>query len=414
VQVTGLSSVTAIASGIAHTLALKGDGSVWAWGLNSSAQLGVGMDLSPNNYLAFPAPVIILSGATAIAAGYDGSLALTADGSVFAWGSSGPRFYPYQMTAPAPRPPLQAVTFSPDGGTFHSPQAVMISYPSNPATLQSIALGGSHSLALMSDGKVFAWGSNQNFEIGQPSTVQQSTVPVPVNGIDNVTAVVGGPGFSLVLKNDGTVWGWGSNASGQTGPPATSATAVPHQVMGLSNVVAIAAGVQHSLAIQSDGTVWTFGDNQYGQLGDGTTTPRNAPVQAVGLTNIIAVAGGSLNSIALKSDGTVWVWGDNRHGEMGDGTISISRATPAQVPGFNNATGVAAGIFRCAALRNDGTVWSWGDNSYGQLGDGTTTLRQTPVMASGMSGAVAVRAAGFSTIALRNDSTVWTWGNNDR
>lgn len=413
VQVTGLTSVTAIAAGMAHSLALRNDGSVWAWGSNFSSQLGVGMDLYPTNYLTAPARVIIIAGATAISAGSEGSLALAPDGSVYAWGNSS-RGYPYQVTAPAPRPPLESVSFSPDGGSYLAAQPVTVTLPSNPASLVSVSLGGGHSLAVMSDGTVYGWGSSQSGQIGLPGPVPSaaySTIPVIVNGIDSVTALSGGSAYSLALKTNGTVWGWGSNSFGETGPGPGS-TNVPRQIPGIDNVTVIVAGTLHSMALRSDGTVWTWGSNQYGQLGDGTTTQRSMPGPVLGLTNVVAIAAGSSHSLAVKSDGTVWAWGDNRHGEIGDNTITISKPVPVQVTGLTNVTGVAAGIFRSAAVRSDGTVWGWGANDYGAIGDGTTDLRKTPVMAVGISGAVVVRSCGYTTAALRNDGTVWTWGSN--
>lgn len=414
IQVPGLTSVSAIAAGTVHALALRSDGSVWAWGSNSTQQLGVGMDLFPTYILAVPTRVIILSNATTIAAGFVGSAGISPSGSLYAWGGAGTRGYPYEITAPAPRPPLETVSFNPDGGSFSAPQAVTVSLPSSPGTPASLSLGGEHSLAVMSDGKVYAWGRNDQAQIGLPrATPAFSAIPQAVNGIDSVTSVAAGYNFSLALKNNGTVWAWGSNDFGQSGT-GVDTTNVPHQVTGLTNVVGIAAGVQHSLAVRSDGTVWAWGDNQYGQLGDGSTTGRSTPVQVVGLTNVTAVAGGPYQSLALKSDGTVWAWGDNRHGEVGDGTISISRPVPSQVPGLTNATGIGCGIFRNGVLKGDGTVWGWGLNQYGELGDGTQESKRTPVMAVGMSGAIALRTKNYNTMALRNDGSVWTWGFNDR
>ncbi len=417
VQVSGLSSVSAISAGVAHVLALRSDGRIWAWGSNYSNQLGAGRDLSPSYYSPVPLPVIILSGATSIAAGNEGSLGLSANGTVFGWGAAGTRGFPYEMNAPATRPPLDPVVFNPDGGSFSGPQAVTITLPSAAVqvTPVSVSLGGEHSLAVMSDGRVFAWGSNDRGQIGLPvsSGNNLSAIPLAVNGIDSVTKVAAGSNFSLALKSNGTVWAWGSNDQGQGGPGGGANANVPRLVTGINGAVAIAAGTQHSLAVRSDGTVWAWGDNQYGQLGDGSTTSRATPGQVAGLTSIIAVAGGSYHSLALRNDGTLWVWGDNRHGEMGDGTISISRPLPAQVPGFTNGTAVTCGIFRNGALRSDGTVWGWGLNQYGELGDGTTDSKRTPTMAIGITGVVSLQTRNYTTVVLRNDGTVWSWGSND-
>jgi len=238
-----------------------------------------------------------------------------------------------------------------------------------------------------------------------------------------------GAWHSLALKNDGTVWAWGNNDYGQLGNGTTSGSSTtttgdsnttnrsPAQVSGLNDVIAISAGSSHSLALKSDGTVWAWGSNNVGQLGDGTTTDRNRPVQVSGLTNVIAITGGcESHSLALKSDGTVWAWGYNNFGQLGDGTTT-NRSTPVQVSGLSGISAIGAGSGHSVALKSDGTVWAWGHNAYNQLGDGTTTNRFVPVqvMASSSTtfGAVASISVGYQfCIVQQNNGSVWTWGRN--
>jgi RHS repeat-associated protein len=177
--------------------------------------------------------------------------------------------------------------------------------------------------------------------------------------------------------------------------------------------VAVAAGDGHSLALRGDGTVWTWGANFDGQLGDGTTTERHAPVQAAGgLTGITSIAAGANHSLAVKSDGSVWGWGNNDDGELGIGNTTRQSA-PTQMATLSNATAVAGGDFHSLVLQRDGTVWGTGNNSTGQLGDGTTTNHSSPIQtAGGLSGIVAVSAGSYHSLALKNDGTVWTWGAN--
>ncbi len=161
------------------------------------------------------------------------------------------------------------------------------------------------------------------------------------------------------------------------------------------------------------GSVWTWGSNGAGELGDGTTITRLTPVQINGLSDVIAIAGGEGDgyTIALKSDGTVWTWGYNGHGELGDGTTT-NRLTPVQVINLSNVTAIAGGEGHTVALKSDGTVWTWGWNGAGALGDGTTTQRLSPVQVSGITNVTAI-ASGFDhTIAIKSDGTVWTWGGN--
>ena len=206
-----------------------------------------------------------------------------------------------------------------------------------------------------------------------------------------VKAIAGGFTHTIALKTDGTVWTWGSNEFGKLGDGTTTQRTTPVQVNGLTNVAAIAGGYSHTIALKTDGTVWTWGNNNNGQLGDGTQTQRIAPVQVSGMTNVAAIAAGYSHSLALKTDGTVWTWGNNNDGQLGDGTQTQS-VSPVRVSGLTNVKAIATGYYLTAdimyqhshslALKNDGTVWTWGDNAYGQLGDGTTTQRSSPVQVS--------------------------------
>jgi alpha-tubulin suppressor-like RCC1 family protein len=279
--------------------------------------------------------------------------------------------------------------------------------------VQAVAGGDFHSLALKNDGTVWAWGANGDGQLGDGTAGNKRTTPVQVRNLSDVQAVAGGWLFSLALKNNGTVWGWGSNAAGQLGDGTISNQRnTPVQVSDLSDVQAIDAGTVHSLALKNDGTVWAWGRNAEGQLGVGTfdffyTTP----VQVSNLSDVQAIAAGDRYSLALKNDGTVWAWGSNDEGQLGDGT-STSSNTPVQVSGLSDVQDIAAGGFHALALKNDGTVWGWGRNVEGQLGDGTNTQSNTPVQVSGLSDVQAVAGGWSHSLALKNDGTVWGWGRN--
>ena len=190
-------------------------------------------------------------------------------------------------------------------------------------------------------------------------------------------------------------------------------TLAVHDTSWASVTPQIAGGGNHTIALKSNGTVCAWGYNGSGQLGDGTIiSSKHAPVQVSGLSDVTALAGGWEHTIALKSDGTVWTWGRNSDGQLGDGT-NTQRNIPVQVSGLNGVTAVACGYGHSITLKSDGTVWTWGGNDYGQLGDGATTDSTTPVQVNGLSDVTAIAGGGYHTIALKSDGTVLAWGSND-
>jgi subtilisin family serine protease len=219
------------------------------------------------------------------------------------------------------------------------------------------------------------------------------------------------PGTSLPTPN---VWAWGANGAGQLGDCSTTNRTTPVQVSDLSGVTDVSSGCAHSLAVKEDGTVWAWGSNYYGQLGDGTTTDRTTPVKVSGLSGIKDVAGGCNYSLAVKEDGTVWAWGYNYNGQLGDGTTT-DRTTPVRVSDLSGVKDIAGGFQHSLALKNDGTVWAWGGNGYGQLGSGSHSeyVRTTPGKVSSLSSVAGVSSGGVHSLAVKDDGTVWTWGRPD-
>jgi|GEM_PF-2592624 len=306
---------------------------------------------------------------------------------------------------------------------------------------------GIHSMALKSDGTVVSWGYNTYGQLGDGTTTDRS-IPVKVKGpggtgyLSNIIGISIGAGYhSLALKNDNTVWTWGDNTDSQLGDGTSSSSLTPVRICDFvpgeedppsagGNAVQVAVGFHHSLALKEDGTVFAWGSNIRGQLGNNTTVTSYSPVQVVGpggvnyltgvATSTKSIDGGAHHSLALKSDGTVWAWGYNNYGgSLGDGT-TINRYTPVQVgPGYlTNVSEISAGLFHSLALKSDGTVWAWGYNYWGHLGDGTNTDRYTPVQVKGVGGEgyltnIIKIAAGYNhSLVLKDGGTVYGFGSN--
>ncbi|MDD5529694.1 MAG: FlgD immunoglobulin-like domain containing protein [bacterium] len=271
---------------------------------------------------------------------------------------------------------------------------------------------------IKADTKVWAWGANADGQLGMGDTTARWQ-PTQINLLTNITAISAGDGHSLALKSDSTVWAWGTNSEGELGIGSSDFTphSTPVQTLNLTNIIAISAGTMHSLALKSDSTVWAWGDNSYGEIGDNTNgNKRDQPVRTNLLTNVIAIAAGMQYSLALKSDDTVWAWGNNGCGELGDNSTT-DRDQPVQTNILTNVIAIAAGgattgYGHSLALKSDGTVWAWGYNGYGQLGIGDTTDRWQPVQITILTNVSAIAAGMLHSLALKSDSTVWAWGWN--
>ena len=282
-----------------------------------------------------------------------------------------------------------------------------------------VAAGMVHALAVRSDGTVWAWGSNGHGELGDGTQTDRST-PVQVAGLTGITQVAAGAFFSLALRSDGTVWAWGANQNGQLGrTTVTDHEVTPARVAVLNGVTKIAAGHDFALALRSDGIVFAWGHGQSGQLGNGGTADSPVPVKIAGLSRVTGIAAGWDASLATENNGisaitSVWAWGGNQYGQLGDGTLA-GHATPERVTGIPAyIAGVSAGAGIAAVLGTDGSVWDWGANDFGQLGvapESRIVTRPVNAFAVG-SGIIQLSAGGAHMLALKSDGTVLAWGYN--
>lgn len=275
-----------------------------------------------------------------------------------------------------------------------------------------IAVEKEHNLVALSNGTVKAWGNNQFGQLGDGTTTDRH-IPTEVNTLTNIAAVASGAYHSLALTNAGKVWSWGKNDQGQLGHGTLIESHVPKQIDGLSNIISIAAGFDYSLALRNDGTVWAWGANLWGVLGDGTYNNKPSPVQVNNLSGIVAIAAGTEHCLALKNDGTVWSWGWNANGCLGDGSNVAERSTAAQIPALTSIKAIAAnGSFHSMALKNNGTVWVWGDNFNSQLGDGSLMPQSIPIQLTSVSDVVYIGTGERHSFAVKSDGSLWAWGWN--
>ena len=393
-----------LAAGGYHTLFLKGDGTLWGWGRGGALGDGSGREETRLE----PVQAHNLSGITRLDASSSHAAALTATGRVWTWGSG-----------------LLGALGHGDSNRQPFPKEVEAL-----SGLVDIAAGSQFTLAVKEDGTVWAWGDNSEGQLGD-GTRENRYAPVQVKELTGVKAVSAGNYHAVALKKDGTLWAWGLVLM-----EGLSRTEVPVQVKGLTDVTAVDAGGEHTLAIKKDGTLWAWGRGVYGQLGRGSMMTARTPVQVKGLSKVIAVSAGDSHSLALLEDGTLWAWGYNREGQLGTGSATeeypYGETVPRQVQGLaggknasdknastskttdttQNATttgttasaplrivsisagGFAGGVFSLAAVAREEIrlqvdhpearigaldLYAWGENTYGQLGDGTRDLQTAPV-----------------------------------
>jgi alpha-tubulin suppressor-like RCC1 family protein len=412
-----------IAAGALQSLAVGSGNRLWAWGLNGDGELGDGTCEDRPSPVPSDGPACgqpSLSNVVAVAGGFEYSVAVDANGTVWSCGNNGSGRLGYVGDES-----VGDITPAPVTGV---------------SNVVSVAAGNDHTLALRDDGVVFAWGSDTFGEafIGGvlgagydlPSGATNSPIQSLIPTGTNIVAIAAGDSFNLALDTAGRVWGWGDNYSGQIGVEVPIGagggddygTNTPVLVSGISNVIAIAAGEAHSIALTADKRVWTWGDNLDGELGRSDTNggydPLPAPVP--GLSNVVAIAGGDEFTLAVKSNGQVFAFGNNSNGQLGMNTGGSSVSTPTLVSGISNAVWVSAhpdGYHSLAVTVNQGTnqYYGWGNNSNGQVGNGTSGGNvYAPALVQFTNSCTACLQLGTSnTFTAYTTGTLTLWFNDD-
>lgn len=273
----------------------------------------------------------------------------------------------------------------------------------------------SHHAGIKSDGTLWLWGFNANGQLGDNTITHRSSPVQTVAGGTNWQQVAVGKYATAALKTDGSLWTWGNNAYGQLGDNTKTHRSSPVQTVSAGTTwKKVSCGDLHMAAIKNDGSLWVWGGNSVGNLGDNTVVNKSSPVQTVtGGTTWRSVSAGNDFTASVKTDGTLWLMGFNDTGQLGDNTI-VNKSSPIQtVTAGTTWKSVSAGDKHTLAIKTDGSLWTWGRNFYGQLGDNTKTHRSSPVQTvSGGNNWVVIATGYGASASIKTDGSLWLWGYN--
>jgi alpha-tubulin suppressor-like RCC1 family protein len=380
-----------ISAGELSTASVKTDGTIWTWGSNCCGVLGDGTVQFRTS------PGTIAGGGTEwrkVSSGRSHTLAVKSDGTIWSWGCGGQGRLG-------------------DGTTVNKCSPIIIC-----REWSSVTSGSSFSAGIKPDGTLWTWGNNYGGSLGTGTTVSRCSPGTVAGGGTTWRQVTLGCFMMLGLKTDGTLWTWGLNGQGKLGDGTTVRRSSPGTVAGGGTTwccINVSGESYTSGGIKTDGTLWTWGSNTYGNSGNGTTADTCSPgTVAGGGTNWCAISTDKRTTMALKTDGTLWVWGDGSNGILGDGT-TITRCSPGTTAGGGTTWSSICNFsrFQMAAIKTDGTLWTWGLNNCGVLGDGTTINRSSPGTVTGFGSAwCQISGARYHMQGIKTDGTLWTWGIN--
>lgn len=330
---------------------------LWGWGYNGSGAIGDGTYINRSA----PAQIGALKTWSSISSGCNHTAAVKSDGTLWIWGNN------------------ECGNLGVAGGGRNSPVQVGsgTNWASAVAAGEYSSVAHLYTMATKTDGTLWAWGDNSSGQLGDGTTVTKSS-PIQIGSGTSWAQVTASYGLHTVaIKTDGTLWAWGSGGNGRTGLGDTVNRSSPVQIGASTDWAQASAGQMHTMAIKTDGTLWTWGNNSTGQLGKTGAAARSSPTQINSDTDWRLGVAGSTFCLAIKTNNTLWAWGSNYYGQLGVGSVS-DKTTPTQVPGAT-WTDVSGGPDNAFAIKADKTLWAWGGNDTGALGDGTTVSKSSPV-----------------------------------
>lgn len=375
----------AVDAGFYHSMALKANGTLWGTGYNVYGQLGDGTNYDRHGFTQTGKD----SNWVAVACGLYHTLAIKSNGTLWAFG-------------------FNSAGELGDSSFAHQYKPVQITKDSN---WVAVCCGRNFSMGLKADGSIWCWGSNDYGQLGDGNATSKRGTPYKIAGY-TAKAIAAGSYHGMALLDNGRIICWGQNTNGQLGNSSNNDSGTPVYA-GSNTFISIAAGNEHSFGISSDGNMWSWGFCSHGQLGQGNFTSLNYPKKCSTGNRWVAIEGGEYHSLAVDCNGKLYSFGRNNHSQLGAGYANPQRILPdviSDVLQWNAVSGFDGGF---VAIRSDGTLWSWGNNQSGQLGDGTTTTRKVPVQIGNDSTWVWVAAKKSSVVALRANGTLWAWGKND-
>lgn len=385
-----------IVAGQNHSIGIDKNGQVWSWGWNAQGQLG------DNSVTSRRTPVSVAGAVKTIyeiSAGANHSNAIDGTGLVWSWGFNGSGQLGDNTTISKNTP---------------------VSIVGTRKTFCKISSGDSHVLGLTNSGAIWAWGSANNGRLGDNQQVTNRCTPVSVLGTTKTFCQISaGTSTSYGIDKNGRLWGWGTNTAGQVGINSTGFAFTPMSVLGaVKTFCRVSGGTSFALAIDKNGRVWGWGNNGSGQLGDNTTTQRLTPVSVAGAVKtfcrIVAGKGSGssgLYSLGIDKNGLVWAWGSPSNGKLGNALIN-SRLSPTSVLGaVKTFSFISISTSFSSAIDKNGRAWSWGSNTFGNLGDNSIVNKPTPVSVAGTTKTFCqIAASGGHQLAIDNRGRAWSWG----